>query len=74
MEGIMARVIEFYIPDSLPQKDDYIARNERGTLIEFPTLKRNQPRRNSAQSEGMCAASIASFGVNFASGRTGDTL
>ena len=69
----MARVIDFYIPDSLPTKVNSTARNERGKLIEFPARKRNQSHSSCAQSEGMCAEFIASFAANLASGRTGDT-
>ena len=73
MERIMAKVIEFYVPDSLPKQSNYIARKERGKLIEFRSPKRNQADSNSAQWPGMCTVYMAPFGDNSASSRTGDT-
>jgi len=35
MEDVMAKVIEFYIPDSFPKKVNRIAPNERGEVIAF---------------------------------------
>jgi hypothetical protein len=35
MEDVVAKVIEFYIPDSFPKKVSCIAPNERGEVIEF---------------------------------------
>jgi hypothetical protein len=69
----MAKVIEFYVPDSLPEKSRYIAREEPGKLIEFRSPKRNQANSNSAQWPAMCMVYIAPFAANSASGRTGDT-
>jgi hypothetical protein len=73
MEGVMAKVIEFYVSDSLPKKSNYIARKERGKLIEFRPPKTNQANSNSAQWPGMCMVYMAPFAANPASGRTGDT-
>ena len=33
----MAKVMEFYIPDSFPKKANCTARNQRGKVIEFPS-------------------------------------
>ena len=74
MEGVMAKVIEFCVSDSLPKKSNYIARKERGKLIEFRSPKRNQADSNSAQWPGMCMVYMAPFAANSASGRTGDTM
>jgi hypothetical protein len=73
VEGVMAKVIEFYVSDSWPKKSNCITRKERGKLIEFPSPKRNQANSNSAQWPGMCMVYIAPFDANSASGRTGDT-
>lgn len=54
----MAKVIEFYVSDSLPEKSMYIAPKERGKLIEFRSAKINRADSKSAQ---------------WPSGRTGDT-
>lgn len=35
MADVMAKVIEFYIPDSFPTKVNRIAANERGKVIGF---------------------------------------
>ena len=70
----MAKVIKFYISDSLPDKSNHIARKERGKLIEFRSPKRDQANANSAQWPGMCMAYIAPFGANSPSDRTGDTI
>jgi hypothetical protein len=35
MEDVMAKVIEFYIPDSFPKKVSCLAPNECGKVIEF---------------------------------------
>jgi hypothetical protein len=40
MEDVMAKVIEFYIPDSFTKKVNCIAPNERGKVIEFPSSKK----------------------------------
>jgi hypothetical protein len=74
MEGVMAKVIEFYVSDSLPKKYNYIARKERGKLIEFRSPKRNHANSNSAQWPGMCMVYAAPFAANSASGRTGDIM
>jgi hypothetical protein len=74
MEGVMAKVIEFYVLDSLPNKSNYMARKERGKLIEFRAPKRNQANSNSAQWPGMCMVYIAPFAANSASGRNDDTM
>jgi hypothetical protein len=73
VEDVMAKVIEFYVSDSLPKNSNHIARKERGKLIEFRLPKRNQANLNSAQWPGMCTGYIAPFAANPASGRTGDT-
>jgi hypothetical protein len=74
MEGVMAKVVEFYVPDSWPRKTKYIPRKERGKLIEFRPPKRNHANSNSAQWPGMCMVYMAPFAANSASGRTGDTM
>jgi hypothetical protein len=61
MEDVMAKVIEFYVSDSLPGKSNYIARKESRKLIEFRVPKRNQANSNSAQWPGMCMAYIGPF-------------
>ena len=73
MESVMAKVIEFYVSDSLPKKSNYIARKEGGKLIEFRPSNRNQANSNSAQCSGMCMVYMAPFAANCASGRTGET-
>ena len=45
----MAKVIEFYVSDSLPRKSNCIARKERGKLIEFRSPKKDPSNSNSAQ-------------------------
>jgi hypothetical protein len=40
MEDVMAKVIEFYIPDCFPKKVNCIAPNERGKVIEFRSPKK----------------------------------
>ena len=70
----MAKVIEFYIPNSFPKRVNCIAPHERGKLVEFSSRKRDQPPSGSAQWQGMGIAYIAPFAVNFASDRTGDTI
>ena len=70
----MARVIEFYIPDSLPKRLSCPARKEPGELIEFPSPKRNLPSSDSAQWPGIAVLYIAPFAANSVSDRTGDTM
>jgi hypothetical protein len=70
----MARVIEFYVSDSLPKKSNYIVRKERGELIEFRLPKGSQANSNSAQWPGMCMVYMAPFAANSENGRTGDTM
>jgi hypothetical protein len=70
----MAKVIEFYVSDFLPKKSNYIARKERGKLIEFRPSNRNQANSNSAQWSGMSMVYMAPFVANCASGRTGETM
>jgi len=74
MESVMAKVIEFYVSDSLPKKSNCIARKERGKLIEFRPSNRNQANSNSAQRSGMCMVYMAPFAANCGSGRTGETM
>jgi hypothetical protein len=74
MEGVMAKVIEFYVSGSLLKKSNYIARKERGKLIEFRPSNRNQAKSNSAQWSGMRMAYMAPFAANCASGQTGETM
>ena len=69
----MAKVIEFYVSDSSLKKSNYIARKERGKLIEFRPSNRNQANSNSAQCSGMCMVYMAPFAANCARGRTGET-
>ena len=54
----MAKIIEFYVPDSLPKKVNYVDRNQRGKLLEFPIPKRNPTNSNSAQWQGTGIAYI----------------
>jgi len=70
----MAKVIEFYVSDSLPRKYNCMTRKERGKLIEFCLPKSNQANSNSPQWPGMCIVYIAPFVANSGSGRTGDTM
>ena len=70
----MAKVIEFYVPDSLPKKSNFIARKERGKLIEFRSPNRNEANSNSAQWPGMCMVHIAPFASNSASGSTSNAM
>ena len=70
----MAKVIEFYVSDSSPNKSNCIARKERGKLIEFRSPKGNQANSNSTQWPGMCMVYIAPFAANSENGRTGDTM
>ncbi len=73
MEGLMAKVIEFYVSDFWADKSNYIARKERGKLIEFRSPKRNQANSNSANGR-QCMVYLAPFAANSTSGRTGDTM
>jgi hypothetical protein len=70
MEGVMAKVIEFYVSDSL-LKQSNIARNEPGKLIEFRSPKRNQANSHPLTGQQNMVY-IAPFAANSASGRTGD--
>jgi hypothetical protein len=72
MEGVMAKVIEFCVSDSLAKTANYKARKEPGKLIEFHASKRNQANSNSAQRQRMCTAYIAPLAANFGS-EAGDT-
>jgi hypothetical protein len=74
MEGVLAKVIEFYVSDSLPRKSNYIARKGRGKLIEFHSPNRNQANSNSAQWPGMCMVYMAPFAASSTSAQTGDTM
>ncbi len=49
MECVMAKVIEFYVSDSLSNKSRDTARKECGKLIEFRSPKTDQANSNSAQ-------------------------
>jgi hypothetical protein len=40
MEDVMAKVIEFYIPDSFTKKVNCMTPNERAKVIEFPSPKK----------------------------------
>jgi hypothetical protein len=40
IKNIMAKVIEFYLPNSFPKKVICIAPNERGKQIEFRSPKK----------------------------------
>ena len=68
----MARVIEFYVSDSLRRKSNYIAPKEHGKLIEFRSPKRNQANSHPLNGQQYMVY-IAPFAANSASGRTGDT-
>jgi len=70
----MAKMIKFYVPDSLQQKANYKARKEGGKLIEFPSPKRNQLSSSSAQWLGMGLAYMAPFAANSVGGRTDETM
>jgi len=74
MEGVMAKVIEFYISDSLPKQSNCTVRKERGKVIEFRAPKRNQSDPNSAQWPEMCIAYIAPLAANSAGGGTDDIM
>ena len=47
----MAKVIEFYVPNSFSKKVNYTASRESGKLIEFPS-KVIQPNSDPAQWQG----------------------
>ena len=64
MEDVMAKVIEFYVPDSFSKKADYAARSQRGKLVEFPLPKGIQPNSDYARWQGL--AYMASFALNVA--------
>jgi hypothetical protein len=49
MECIMAKVIEFYVSDSLSKQSRDIARKKCGNLIEFRSPKTDPANSNSAQ-------------------------
>jgi hypothetical protein len=49
MECIIAKVIEFYVSDSLSKQSRDIARKKCGNLIEFRSPKTDQANSNSAQ-------------------------
>jgi hypothetical protein len=66
MEDVMAKLIEFYVPDSFSKKPASTARSERGKLIELPSPKGIQSKSHSAQWHGMGLAYIARLAVNFA--------
>jgi hypothetical protein len=74
MEDVMAKVIKFYIPDSLPKKANYKGRGQLGKLIEFPSSKRNQSSSDSAQWVALGLAYIAPFAVNFGNDRAVDSV
>ena len=67
----MAKVVEFYVSDSLLKQSNYIARNEPGKLIEFRSPKRNQANSHPLTGQQNMVY-IAPFAANSASGRTGD--
>jgi hypothetical protein len=48
-DGCMAKVIEFYVPDSFSKRANHAARSQRGKLIELPSGKEIQPNSDSAQ-------------------------
>lgn len=73
MEGVMAKVIEFYVPNSLPKKANYIARNERGKLIAFPSATGNHPDSGFARWHGISRPYIAPLAGDFASDGGCDT-
>lgn len=69
----MAKVIKFYLPDSLTKKANYTARNERGKLIEFSRARGNGPNSDSAQRRDMGRVYIAPLAVDFSSDGGRDT-
>jgi hypothetical protein len=71
MEGLMAKVIEFYVSEFWPTRSNYIARKEGGKLIEFRSPKRNQANSHPLTGQQYMVY-IAPFAANSASGRTGD--
>jgi hypothetical protein len=71
MEGLMAKVIEFYVSEFWPTRSNYIARKEGGKLIEFRSPKRNQANSHPLTGQQNMVY-IAPFAANSASGRTGD--
>jgi len=68
----MAKVIEFYVSDSLLKKSSYITGKEPGKLIEFGLPKGNQAGSSSAQWPAIYGL-YAPFAANSASSQTGDT-
>jgi len=73
MECIMAKVIEFYVSDSLSRNSSDIARQECGKLIEFRSPKRDQANSNSAQWPAMYGL-YCTIRCKPASSRTGSTM
>jgi hypothetical protein len=68
--GCMAKVIEFYVPDSFSKKTDCAPRSQRGKLIELPSPKGIKTNSDSVQWQ----AYMAPFAVNFANDRAGDNV
>jgi hypothetical protein len=66
----MAKVIEFYVPDSFSKKNDCAPHSQRGKLIELPSPKGIKTNSDSAQWQ----AYMAPFAVNFANDRAGDNV
>ena len=52
MECIIAKVVEFYVSDSLSKQSRDIARKKCGNLIEFRSPKTDQANSHSAQWSG----------------------
>lgn len=68
----MAKVIEFYVPDSFSKKVDYAAGNRRGKLIELPLPKGIKTNSDYARRRGL--AYMAPFALNVANDHASDSV
>ena len=73
VEDVMAKVIEFYVPDSLQKKANVRARNECGKLIEFRSAKAKQNDSHSVEWHSIGPVHVG-FAVNFVGDRPGDSV
>lgn len=73
VEDVMAKVIEFYVPDSLQKKANVIARRKCGRVIEFRSAEANQPDSHSVEWHSTGPAHVE-FAVNFVGDRPGDSV
>jgi hypothetical protein len=72
MEGLRAKVIEFYVSEFWPTRSNYLAPKEGGKLIEFRSPKRKSGKLTHAHWPaiyGLCCT----IRCKSSSGRTGDT-